>query len=131
LVLEYPIQDQYFDMSWSFYLGLFQQKLFIPSYAPDEIFRAFLGEPVDHHCMTNKTLNGLIPFGAFPQTNLFSFKSLINIEQAKVISKCEIYQPEEIIKDEWNQFWLLYNIFQFFPLTPIEEETDLEMEYEI
>lgn len=130
-ILEYPIKDEFFKRSWSLYLGMFQKKSFMPSYSPDDLFRAFEGESLDQYCIKNKTLDGLVIFDAVPQTELFALKTLINVDQHKVISKCEVLEKDKIDKTEWNQFWILYNILQFFSFTPVEKETDPDLEYQI
>jgi DEAD/DEAH box helicase domain-containing protein len=114
--LIYPILDTSFYKSWSLYAGLFQESFLKPSYHPEHIAIALKGVEYQQYCIDNKSLNGLVRFGGIPTNNLFNIQSVINIQKSKIECVLTFLNTESIDKVEWNQFWLLYNLFQFFSL---------------
>lgn len=108
----------------SFYLSFFQNKIFEPSYAPTEINSALTATPFDNYIAKNKTLNALIPVSIFDGgKKLFDISIASNIEEATAFYSLTIKNSTEIDKDEWNSFWILFNLIQFFSQTEKVEST--------
>jgi DEAD/DEAH box helicase domain-containing protein len=112
----------------SLYLSFFQNKLFIPSYAPDMFEDALNNTNQDNYCLTNKTLDGIIPSLAADKNGLFDISIAVNVAQSKVMSKYNLIDTKSINRSEWKTFWELYNLLQFSDFT---EASDAEIiEYE-
>jgi DEAD/DEAH box helicase domain-containing protein len=99
----------------SFYLSFFQKKLFEPSYAPDEITTALEQIAFDNYISKHKTLNALVPASIFDTSlQLFDLNVASNIELGKAYYSFSLHSLDHIDKKEWNTFWTLFNIIQFF-----------------
>lgn len=106
------------------YLSFFQKQLFSPSYAPDNITGAIEATSMENYCKTNKTLHGLIHSSVVDSALLFDLKVAVNIGQALIYGRYNFKQPEEIEKEEWNTFWILFNLLQFFELNKMDDKTE-------
>lgn len=97
----------------SLYLSFFQEKLFVPSYAPENYKDALNNTIQDNYCLINKTLDGYVPSNVSDQNPLFSFKVAVNIAQFKIVSKYHMGETANIDKNQWDTFWEIYNLLQF------------------
>ncbi len=114
-LLKHPVRDDKFKASWSLYLGLFQKQLFIPSFAPADKERAFEGiQHSDQHCLDNSTLNGWVVFQGLSSMSLFSATTIINIAERKVDTRLTYGDATVIDKEEWNLYWIYWNVVQLF-----------------
>jgi DEAD/DEAH box helicase domain-containing protein len=112
-LLKHPVRDEKFDASWSLFLGLFQRQMFVPSFAPADKKRAYGGlEQSDRHCLDNKTLDGWVVFQGLAQTDLFNSTTIVNIAEREVESRLVFRNVEAIEKEEWNVFWMYWNVMQ-------------------
>ncbi len=123
-VLKHPIIDTVFNKSIALFLGMFHAKLGNPSYAPDNIAGAFINNTNENYCKNNRTINALIPVSLLKKNNLFNLKTIVNIESAYVASKFEILNIENIEKEEWNNFWIVFNLLQFSEISFGKEEKE-------
>lgn len=98
----------------SLYFAFFQKKLFTPSYAPDKIIDALQQNVMDTFCISNKTLNGLIPVSIPESNSLFAIKLAVNIQDSKLFSEYTLNNTTDIDKKNWNKFWSIFNLIQFF-----------------
>ncbi len=117
----YPVQDEYFRYSWALYLAIYQKKLFVPSFAPDDWqhgFSAFHSE--SQYCKENRTLDGLIAFQGIPDNTLFESRTLVNLKSSVFKTKLAFKDTDSVDKESWNQFWILYNIFQFADIDEVD-----------
>ncbi len=110
----------------SLYLSFFQEKLFMPSFPPDSITAALDRSSQDNYCIVHKTLNGLVSVTPHEENTLFEFDIAVNIEAVKIYALYQFRNTEEIDKDSWKVFWMLYNLLQLFELNEksIEVETE-------
>ncbi len=117
-LLKHPLRDEKFKASWSLYLGLFQKQLFIPSFSPADKERAFEGlQQSDRHCLDNKTLNGWVVFQGLSSMSLFSATTIVNIAERKADSRLTFGDTTVIDKEEWNQYWIHFNVVQGFGIS--------------
>jgi DEAD/DEAH box helicase domain-containing protein len=128
-ILKHPVKNENFLKSWAFYLGLFQKKLFSPSYSPDDLEKAISQENFDQYCSNNRTLDGLVIFDGMSNNGLAAIAVAVNIQKAKVFARYRFYEIKEIFKEDWNRFWILYNLLQFFELQREEESRIIEPKY--
>ncbi|MCM4156183.1 DEAD/DEAH box helicase [Gramella sp. AN32] len=115
-VLKYPLVDSKYLKSWAFYLGMFQKKLFSPSYSPNDVEAALTQEKFDEYCKSNRTLDGLVVFSGMPKNALLNLAAVVNIQRNEVLASLSFLDTEEINKDDWTHFWTLYNLLQFYDL---------------
>ncbi|MGD9556174.1 MAG: hypothetical protein AB7V25_04070, partial [Mangrovibacterium sp.] len=119
-LMAYPLCDARFKQEWSLYLGFFQERLFNPSYHPDEQEKALENEDQDLYCLKNKTMDGWVPFGGIEKNPLFDLKAVTNIRRTQVSARILFLNAEIIPKESWNKFWSLYNLIQFFDVEQVE-----------
>jgi hypothetical protein len=87
--------------------------MFVPSFAPADKKRAYGGlEQSDRHCLDNKTLDGWVVFQGLAQTDLFNSTTIVNIAEREVESRLVFRNVEAIEKEEWNVFWMYWNVMQ-------------------
>ena len=98
----------------SLYLSFFQQKLFTPSFDPSKVDIAMSNSSMDTYSIKNKTLNSLIPVHPLENNSLFDLKLVTNIEKAEAFYSISVTDVSEIEKEAWNQYWIIYNLLQFF-----------------
>jgi len=109
----------------SLYLSFFQKKLLFPSFAPANIADALKNESLDNYCITNRTLDGWVPSLLIDTNELFDLKAAINIEKAEIVAEFDITNDTEIDKENWNTFWIIYNLLQFFTLNKRNKEIEM------
>ena len=56
---------------------------------------------------------------------MFYLKAAINIERAEIVAEFDITNDVEINKENWNAFWIIYNLLQLFTLNRRNKETDI------
>lgn len=125
-LLKFPVKNQpSFSYTWSLNLVTFHEKLFSPSYSPDKLQEAFFEEGYrDQYALEQKTQDALIPFEGIPKTSLFEMKAMVNLKKWQSYYHFKIKSSEHIEKEEWNTFWVLFNILQTAEI--IHETTDIE-----
>lgn len=113
--LKYPFRNAAaYNASWSLYMALFQREFAKPSYDPNRSEDAFRREWDDTYCLTKRTLDGLVVFQGIEPNKLFDLRTLINIQQRQVFSKMIFHDTTDILKEDWDRFWTLYNLLQEF-----------------
>ncbi len=121
LLLQYPFRDKQMKASWNLFLATYQPSLFRPSFPPQEMEKAFdYSVQEGSFCLQQKTLDGWLRVQALPACELFVWRTIANIQQHEVASRLLLRRIDEIPKAGWNQFWLYYNLIQFFPLEEVE-----------
>lgn len=110
------------------YLSFFHTNLFNPSFAPTALEQAFLGVELDQYCKNNKTLDGLIPVNPIENNELFTSKVIVNPQQKQVYHTVNLLATNTIDKTQWNNFWILSNLLQFFEAYESKEISTLEIE---
>lgn len=127
-VLEFPLQNKKFKISWSALLALYQQELFVPSVSPEQ--REFAFSPaasMERYCIEQKTPNGYLFFQGLDDGPLHRSTTIINIATQDVETRMQVLLPESIDKLLWNHFWSCFNLLQFFPMTvDFEEKASVE-----
>ncbi|SEH05045.1 putative ATP-dependent helicase Lhr [Candidatus Venteria ishoeyi] len=108
----------------SLYMSFFQKQLFNPSFAPEKVDEAINNANHDNYCIANKTLNGLIPASIVDENPLFNLNLAVNIDTSKIFGQYKLKHIEDINKDHWNTFWIIYNLLQFFELKEKAELVD-------
>ncbi len=103
-----------YEKSVSLYLAFFQEKLFTPSFDPSNIAPAMINNTMEVYCLKNKTLDGLIPVRPIEDNSLFKSTTVVNIQKSEVHYTLNAVDNIEIDKSNWNQYWLLFNLYQFF-----------------
>ena len=68
----------------------------------------------DQFCLRNKTLDGFVSFQGLNLNPLFDAESIVNMKRAQVKSKIQLKDYDIIEKENWNHFWIYFNIIQFF-----------------
>ena len=53
---------------------------------------------------------------------------VVNLARSEISSQMQLKELEVVDKAEWNRFWSLYNILQFFPLLQAVERQITEVE---
>jgi DEAD/DEAH box helicase domain-containing protein len=120
-LLKFPIQNPSFNFVWGLTLSVFHKKLFNPSYDPEQIQRAFFEKDyLDQFALDTKTQDALIAFEGVPVNALFKLKALVNLKNWESFYHFSITAVGEIDKEDWNSFWILFNMIQFFEL--VEEK---------
>lgn len=124
-LLKFPIKNEAgFNYTWGLNLVIFHQKLFSPSFPPDQLQRAFFEEDYwDQYALDQKTQDALIPFEGVPKSSLFEMKAMLHLRKWQIFYHFKIKSPAQIDKEEWNSFWVLFNMLQFAEF--VEEATDL------
>lgn len=112
-LLKYPLQDEVFYRSWSFYLAYFQRKFLYPSFPPNTWEEAFQSSSSETYYMKN-SLNRLVKFQGLEENELFEGNSIINPEKCIVKSRVIIKNQLTIDKVHWENFWIYFNLIQFF-----------------
>jgi len=127
-LLKFPIiNHQVFKYSWGLSLATFHRKWLTPSFNPNEIQKAFFElDYWDQYSLDNKTQDALIPFEAIPKTSLFSMKAMTHWIKWKPYYHFDLKDSENIKKEDWNTFWILFNMFQFFD--SVKEESEIHQQ---
>lgn len=107
----------------SLYSSFFHEKLFTPSYAPDQISEAIEGQSMLRYCMEKKTLDGLVPIKLHSNNSLFKYRLASNIAQGKLVGDYTLINVQDIDKSTWNEFWIIYNLIQFFEINMFIEDS--------
>lgn len=116
--LQFPLPaSPHFTGSWALYLGLFQQKLWLPSYAPQDLLKAMddTHHQENYHAATNAR-DGWVLFDGVARNPVFALKTLVNLPLRQAASRLELLQTKALDKSTWNAFWNIYNLIQFFPI---------------
>ncbi|WP_228779872.1 DUF1998 domain-containing protein [Aquiflexum lacus] len=127
-LLKFPIKNhEGFRYTWGLNLVTFHQKLFSPSYHPDQLQKAFFEEEYwDQYALDQRTQDALIPFEGVPKSSLFEMKAMIHLKKWQIFYHYKIRSSEQIDKEEWNNFWVLFNMLQFAEF--VQETTGLVKE---
>jgi len=131
-LLRFPIKNHpAFNFTWGLSLASVQQKWLIPSYNPAKIQEAFFDkEYIEQYALDQKTQEALIHFGGVPKANLFELKVLVHFKNWKPYYHFRIKSVEKIEKEEWNYFWTLFNMIQFFEEVRKEDEDQISNQKE-
>lgn len=130
-LLMYPFPNQTgFNFTWGLNLVSFHQKWLCPSYSPDRIQEAFFEkEYFAQFALENKTQEALVPFEGVPKNGLFEMKVLIHLKKWQPYYSFKLKSLEKIDKEEWNSFWTLFNMIQFFERVENQQIESKEYEY--
>ncbi|EDM25749.1 putative RNA helicase [Lentisphaera araneosa HTCC2155] len=115
----------------SLYLSFFHEKLFTPSFPPAEIHESLANKTMNNYCVENKTLDGLIPLSVVEPNELFDLNMAVNIQKSELFADLTLKDTDSIDKEQWNEFWAIYNLIQFFDYEErgtLEEIADIEIE---
>ncbi|MCH7396742.1 DEAD/DEAH box helicase [Belliella sp. DSM 107340] len=125
-LLKFPIKNEVsFHYAWSLNLLVYQKKLFSPSFHPDHIQRVFFEDDYwNQYAIDQRTQDALIPFEGVPYGSLFEMKAAVNLKKWEIFSHFKIKAAENIDKEEWNRFWVLFNMLQIADF--VEEDTGIE-----
>ncbi|MDD4777509.1 MAG: DEAD/DEAH box helicase [Fermentimonas sp.] len=113
-LLAYPIIEP-FPVSHFTFLVSWTSEIFSPSYNPEDIDKLISGDTIeDNYIIQNliKDYNGLIPVEGQNNFKFADWRIWVNFKKKEVLHNLELSDTKDVDKNEWQQFWSLFNIFQ-------------------
>ena len=120
--MESPRLQEAQRQQWSLFLAAFQPQLFqrvYPALNEAQALRDYFdgggrAEKPSLDCWVPLQLPGRL-------SEMAELRAVVNLARSEVSSQMRLMELEAVDKAEWNQFWSLYNILQFFPLTQVQQ----------
>jgi len=119
-ILQHINKETYVHSNLSLYLAFFQHQLFQPSFPLEKKDEILTSQDLNRdqcYITNNEALKkGLMLFDGIPSNALFDIRSLVHLFGRKVYSRISLKDVEKVVKVEWENFWTVFNICQFFEL---------------
>ena len=125
--LLYP-QIKIFESSWFTYLGSWTKEMFNLSFDPSKLSDLIDGTLSDGNYIRENRItdfNALLPVEYESKFGFASWSIWVNIGKRTLYHHLQLQTGAEVDKGEWENFWHLFNLFQFSTSFTVEMETDV------